>query len=234
MIMRMAAMYLAVAVLCCASAATASTPPPPPGATALCKDGTYSYSQHHSGTCSHHGGVAEWLDGSSGSSASSGGSSGSSKTSLASALPSAHDAYYATRSAVSRAGAPRAVAAESIGGWRATYRDTGAGRPWARVTLLAYRGAVSANKAMVLTCPPGKCQQQSVVKHGIRLVVRYRGWRSGSAYCLRAVGVSGSNEVTVDTCATVDDKGKPYSLAKLQFDAGFLIGNVQARAAALT
>ena len=36
----------------------------PPGATALCRDGTYSYSQHHSGTCSHHGGVAEWLDGS--------------------------------------------------------------------------------------------------------------------------------------------------------------------------
>lgn len=37
----------------------------PPGAvpTALCRDGTYSYSQHHSGTCSHHGGVAKWLDG---------------------------------------------------------------------------------------------------------------------------------------------------------------------------
>jgi Protein of unknown function (DUF3761) len=36
---------------------------PPPGATALCRDGTYSFSQHHSGTCSHHGGVAKWLDG---------------------------------------------------------------------------------------------------------------------------------------------------------------------------
>jgi hypothetical protein len=33
----------------------------PPGATALCKDGTYSFSQHRSGTCSHHGGVAQWL-----------------------------------------------------------------------------------------------------------------------------------------------------------------------------
>lgn len=30
------------------------------GATALCSDGTYSYSVNHSGTCSHHGGVAEW------------------------------------------------------------------------------------------------------------------------------------------------------------------------------
>lgn len=33
----------------------------PAGATAQCGDGTYSYSQHHSGTCSHHGGVATWL-----------------------------------------------------------------------------------------------------------------------------------------------------------------------------
>ncbi|CAG9246559.1 conserved exported hypothetical protein [Paraburkholderia unamae] len=32
----------------------------PPGATAHCGDGTYSFSQHHSGTCSRHGGVAEW------------------------------------------------------------------------------------------------------------------------------------------------------------------------------
>jgi hypothetical protein len=37
----------------------------PPGATARCNDGTYSYSQHHSGTCSHHGGVAQWLTGTS-------------------------------------------------------------------------------------------------------------------------------------------------------------------------
>lgn len=32
----------------------------PVGATAKCRDGTYSYSQHRSGTCSHHEGVAEW------------------------------------------------------------------------------------------------------------------------------------------------------------------------------
>lgn len=31
------------------------------GATARCKDGSYSYSQSRSGTCSHHGGVAQWL-----------------------------------------------------------------------------------------------------------------------------------------------------------------------------
>ena len=34
----------------------------PEGATAKCRDGTYSYSQNHRGTCSHHGGVEEWLD----------------------------------------------------------------------------------------------------------------------------------------------------------------------------
>lgn len=34
---------------------------PPAGASAECRDGTYSFSQHRRGTCSHHGGVAEWL-----------------------------------------------------------------------------------------------------------------------------------------------------------------------------
>ena len=34
---------------------------PPAGATALCAGGTYSFSRHRSGTCSHHGGVAKWL-----------------------------------------------------------------------------------------------------------------------------------------------------------------------------
>ncbi|MFJ1760769.1 DUF3761 domain-containing protein [Amycolatopsis sp. NPDC088138] len=33
----------------------------PAGATAICKDGSYSYSQNHSGTCSGHGGVRTWL-----------------------------------------------------------------------------------------------------------------------------------------------------------------------------
>jgi hypothetical protein len=33
----------------------------PAGATAKCRDSTYSYSQHASGTCSHHGGVARWI-----------------------------------------------------------------------------------------------------------------------------------------------------------------------------
>lgn len=33
----------------------------PAGATAQCRDGTYSFSQHRSGTCSRHGGVSRWL-----------------------------------------------------------------------------------------------------------------------------------------------------------------------------
>ncbi len=38
-----------------------TAPSAPAGATAKCRDGTYSFSQHRSGTCSHHGGVAQWL-----------------------------------------------------------------------------------------------------------------------------------------------------------------------------
>ena len=34
---------------------------PPAGATAHCRDGTFSFSRTRQGTCSHHGGVAEWL-----------------------------------------------------------------------------------------------------------------------------------------------------------------------------
>ena len=34
---------------------------PPAGATALCRDGTYSFSRNRRGTCSGPGGVAKWL-----------------------------------------------------------------------------------------------------------------------------------------------------------------------------
>ena len=53
------AVLLALAIPAASAAA-------PPGATALCRDGTYSYSKHRPGTCSHHGGVARWLTGSRG------------------------------------------------------------------------------------------------------------------------------------------------------------------------
>lgn len=33
----------------------------PQGATAQCRDGTYSFSKSRRGTCSYHGGVAKWL-----------------------------------------------------------------------------------------------------------------------------------------------------------------------------
>ena len=38
----------------------AYAPSVPAGASALCGDGTYSFSQNRRGTCSHHGGVAQW------------------------------------------------------------------------------------------------------------------------------------------------------------------------------
>jgi hypothetical protein len=34
---------------------------PPKGATAQCKDRTYSYTDHVSGACANHGGVEKWL-----------------------------------------------------------------------------------------------------------------------------------------------------------------------------
>jgi outer membrane biosynthesis protein TonB len=39
----------------------AYAPSVPQGASAICRDGTYSFSQSRRGTCSHHGGVLEWL-----------------------------------------------------------------------------------------------------------------------------------------------------------------------------
>ena len=33
----------------------------PAGSSAQCGDGSYSFSHSHRGTCSHHGGVAQWL-----------------------------------------------------------------------------------------------------------------------------------------------------------------------------
>jgi hypothetical protein len=36
-------------------------PARPAGATPKCSDGAYSFSQHRQGTCSGHGGVAQWL-----------------------------------------------------------------------------------------------------------------------------------------------------------------------------
>ena len=45
-----------------APAAKTASNTDPTGATAQCKDGTYSHSKHHTGACSHHGGVAQWLN----------------------------------------------------------------------------------------------------------------------------------------------------------------------------
>jgi len=51
----------AAAVATPAPAAAAAMAAPPAGATAKCKDGTFSTSKSHSGACSKHGGVADWL-----------------------------------------------------------------------------------------------------------------------------------------------------------------------------
>jgi hypothetical protein len=55
----MRSLSLAIALLI----VTAFNAPPASAQTAMCRDGTPSYSQHRSGTCSHHGGVARWGSG---------------------------------------------------------------------------------------------------------------------------------------------------------------------------
>jgi hypothetical protein len=40
---------------------TTTNASPCTGATAICRDGSCSYSAHRQGTCSYHGGVAKWL-----------------------------------------------------------------------------------------------------------------------------------------------------------------------------
>ena len=43
------------------SPAKSKTGKAPANATAQCRDNSYSFSQHHRGTCSGHGGVAQWM-----------------------------------------------------------------------------------------------------------------------------------------------------------------------------
>lgn len=52
--------YVNVDNICIPGPTDDPTLPVPGGPTAICADGSYSYSQHRSGTCSHHGGVASW------------------------------------------------------------------------------------------------------------------------------------------------------------------------------
>jgi hypothetical protein len=59
---RIAAALLLAAVAALGLGSARAVAGAPPGATARCNDGTYSFSATHSGTCSHHGGVAVWLD----------------------------------------------------------------------------------------------------------------------------------------------------------------------------
>jgi hypothetical protein len=40
---------------------TPKAPAHPAGATAVCRDGTFSYAAHHQGACSHHGGVLKFF-----------------------------------------------------------------------------------------------------------------------------------------------------------------------------
>ena len=59
------ALILAAATASCVSVAVIEEPRAPTAETrkptAKCRDGSFSYSKHRSGTCSSHGGVQEWM-----------------------------------------------------------------------------------------------------------------------------------------------------------------------------
>ena len=52
----------ALSILAACSAPAECPEPAAPKPTAICADGSTSYSQHASGTCSNHGGVREWVN----------------------------------------------------------------------------------------------------------------------------------------------------------------------------
>jgi len=57
----MAGSTMAPAKPMASSSMGAATGAAPAGATGQCKDGTFTMSKTHSGSCSHHGGVAKWF-----------------------------------------------------------------------------------------------------------------------------------------------------------------------------
>src|SRR5262245_18986128 len=127
----------------------------PPGATARCHDGTYSYSQNHSGTCSHHGRVAVWLDHNPSvphpaNSASSDATVQGSRPLAIAIFPSAGEAKYDARTTVTKLGSTWAGV---LGGARATYRDWGKGQPQATILVYLFRSGTSATGGLAQSCP---------------------------------------------------------------------------------
>jgi hypothetical protein len=210
-----------------AVSATAGTPA---GATAQCNDGTYSYSLHHSGTCSHHGGVSEWLDGTSATTSSTNSGDANANAHLAAALPNAKVAYYDTRTTVSRISSPPSgLAPGLVSGWQTTYRDKGAGQPWATVRLYLYSATGDAEGAFAASCPASRCSKSTTgAKAGIDM--RFRAPKATRGRCLKLSSRRTRILVIVDTCAVTNGKGKPYTLAGLKYDASFLAGFTQAHA----
>jgi hypothetical protein len=145
-------------------------------------------------------------------------------------MPTAAKAYYDTRSAVTRAAAGGPVANELCASVRARYADRGAGRPWALVSAYRYRTTAAAAGALEGLCPTSRCSKSSAgASVGISMRFRQEPPR-GAAKCFRLVGPREAVVVTVTTCAATDSKGKPYGVAKLKYDASYLVGLLHARA----
>lgn len=55
-------MFIAAALIALSACAPEAPQQPEKPVTAICEDGTESFSKHASGTCSYHGGVREWIN----------------------------------------------------------------------------------------------------------------------------------------------------------------------------
>jgi hypothetical protein len=204
----------------------------PPGATARCNDGTYSFSQHHSGTCSHHRGVAVWLDGSAVSGAGSPGRGTSRNAS--SLLLSNGQAQYDHRTAVSRSVISNGSSSGLLSAARATYYDNdavgvGALGPRATVSVYVYRTAAAATSGLEAVCPATSCSKSSAAASvGIR--IRFRTRSLAPKRCIEISGVRSNSVVDVYTCAVKLTDGSPYTVAKLEDDGSFLIGRILSQA----
>lgn len=143
---------------------------------------------------------------------------------------SARQAQYDRRSAVESIHAYGVLARGLASARQATYRDTGHGAPWARVTLSVYTNALYADRAFGALCPATRCSKSAVAaKQGIAL--RFRAFAGHPGNCVRLASQRNRVVVLVETCAVVnDDTGKPYTVAMLKYDAAFLVGAFHARA----
>ncbi len=141
-------------------------------------------------------------------------------------FPTASKAEYDTRSSVNRIGS---LWAGFVGGARATYRDRGLNRPEAIISVYLFNSAANAVSVFAKSCPPTSCLKPTATPP-LGMAIRFRVRRVPVGHCLLAASQRTEVLVVIDTCAVFGPKGKPYTVAQLEYDVGYEIGLFQSRA----